>query len=117
MRLLLNALLLICALCLSNPAVSGDDTGDARISALVVSDAVTRLAAKEMDYESGEYNILRKAGFSDTEIREFIRPILEKSGFSENDIVRYFNLFDPNYHGGEAKRIESHEEIVDNLLN
>lgn len=117
MRLLLYALLLICALCLSSPAVSGDASEDARISALVVSDAVTKLAAKEMDYESGEYNVLRKAGFSDTEIREFMRPILEKSGFSEQDIVKHFNLFDSNYHGWERERLENQKRAIENLLN
>lgn len=117
MRLPLYALLLICSLCLSNIAVTGDDTEDARVSALVASDAETKLAAEEMDYESGEYNVLRKAGFSDTEIREFMRPILEKSGFSEQDIVKYFNLFDPNYHGGERERLENQKRAIENLLN
>ncbi len=117
MRLLPYAMLLICALYLSVPAIAGDASEDARISALVVSDAVAKLAAKEMDYESGEYNILRKAGFSDTEISEFMRPILEKSGFSEQDIVEYFNFFDPNYHGGEREKIENQKRSVENLLN
>lgn len=93
------------------------DTSDARIALRVVSDAATKLAAKEMDYESGEYNILRKAGFSDSEIREFMRPILERAGFSGQDIIKYFSLFDPNYHGEELKRLDDHSKIVDNLLN
>lgn len=93
------------------------DTSDAQIALRVVSDAATKLAAKEMDYESGEYNILRKAGFSDSEIREFMRPILEKAGFSGQDIIKYFSLFDPNYHGEELKRLDDHGKIVDNLLN
>ena len=93
------------------------DTSDARIALRVVSDAATKLAAKEMDYESGEYNILRKAGFSDSEIREFMRPILERAGFSAQDIIKYFSLFDPNYHGEELKRLDDHSKIVDNLLN
>ena len=93
------------------------DTSDARIALRVVSDAATKLAAKEMDYESGEYNILRKAGFSDSEIRGFMRPILDRAGFSAQDIIKYFSLFDPNYHGEELKRLDDHSKIVDNLLN
>ncbi len=93
------------------------DTSDARIALRVVSDAATKLAAKEMDYESGEYNILRKAGFSDSEIREFMRPILEKASFSGQDIIKYFSLFDPNYHGEELKRLDDHSKAVDSLLN
>ena len=93
------------------------EASDARIALRVVSDAATKLAAKEMDYESGEYNILRKAGFSDSEIREFMRPILERAGFSGQDIIKYYSLFDPNYHGEELKRLDDHSKIVDNLLN
>lgn len=93
------------------------DASDARIAARVVNDAATKLAAKEMDYESGEYNILRKAGFSDSEIREFMRPILERAGFSGQNIIKYFSLFDPNYHGEELKRLDDHSKAVDNLLN
>ena len=93
------------------------DASDARIAALVVSDAAIKLAAKEMDYESGEYNILRKAGFSDSEIREFMRPLLERAGFSGEDIIKYFSLFDPYYHGEELKRLDDHGKIVNNLLN
>lgn len=93
------------------------DASDARISALVVSDAATKLAAKEMDYKSGVYSELRDRGFSDSEIREFMRPILEKASFSGQDIIKYFSLFDPNYHGEELKRLDDHGKIVDNLLN
>jgi len=93
------------------------DTSDARIALRVVSDAATKLAAKEMDYESGEYNILRKAGFSDSEIREFMRPVLERAGFSGQDIIKYFSLFDPNYNGEELKRLDDHSKAVDSLLN
>ena len=93
------------------------DTSDARIALRVVSDAATKLAAKEMDYESGEYNILRKAGFSDSEIREFMRPILEKASFSGQDIIKYFSLFDPNYHGEELQHLDDHSKAVDSLLN
>lgn len=93
------------------------DASDARTAVRVVSDAATKLAAREMDYESGEYNTLRKAGFSDSEIREFMRPILERAGFSAQDIIKYFSLFDPNYHGEELKRLDDHGKIVDNLLN
>ena len=93
------------------------DASDARIAALVVSDAATKLAAKEMDYKSGVYSELRDRGFSDSEIREFMRPILERAGFSAQDIIKYFSLFDPNYHGEELKRLDDHGKIVDNLLN
>ena len=93
------------------------DASDARISALVVSDAATKLAAKEMDYKRGVYSELRDRGFSDSEISEFMRPILEKAGFSGQDIIKYFCLFDPNYHGEELKRLDDHGKIVDNLLN
>lgn len=117
MQLLPYAILLICTLYLSAPALADDPVKDARISALVISDAASKLAATEVEYETGEYNILRKAGFSDTEIREFMRPILEKSGLSEQNIIKYFNLFDPNYHGGETNRIEEQKKIVENLLN
>lgn len=111
------AILLTCALCLSAPALADDAAEDARVNALVVSDAAAKLAAKEVEYDTGVYNLLRKGGFSDTEIREFMRPILEKAGFSEENIVKYFNLFDPNYHGGEARRIEEQGRMVENLLN
>lgn len=117
MRLLPHAILLACALFFSAPALAGDAAEDARVNALVVSDAAAKLAAKEMDYESGIYSELRNRGFSDSEIREFMRPILEKSGFSEQNIVKYFNLFDPNYHGGEGKRIEEQGKMVESLLN
>lgn len=93
------------------------DASDARIAALVVSDAATKLAATEMDYKSGVYSELRDRGFSDSEIREFMRPILEKASFSGQDIIKYFSLFDPNYHGEELKRLDDHGKIVDNLLN
>ena len=93
------------------------DTSDARIAALVVSDAAIKLTAKEMDYKSGVYSELRDRGFSDSEIREFMRPILEKASFSGQDIIKYFSLFDPNYHGEELKRLDDHGKIVDNLLN
>ena len=117
MRLLPYVILLTCALFFSAPALADDAAEDARVNALVISDAAAKLAAKEVEYSTGVYNLLRKGGFSDTEIREFMRPILEKSGFSEQDIVKYFNLFDPNYHGGEAKRIEEQGKIVDSLVN
>ncbi|WP_291446230.1 hypothetical protein [Desulfovibrio sp.] len=93
------------------------DASDARIAALVVSDAATKLAATEMDYKSGVYSELRDRGFSDSEIREFMRPILEKASFSGQDIIKYFSLFDPNYHSEELKRLDDHGKIVDNLLN
>lgn len=117
MRLLPYAILLACALLFSAPALSDDAAEDARVNALVISDAAAKLAANEVEYNTGVYNLLRKGGFSDTEIREFMRPILEKSGMSEQNIVKYFNLFDPNYHGGEGRRLEDQKKTVENLLN
>lgn len=117
MQLLLYTIILTCTLYLSAPALADEAADDARVNALVVSDAAAKLAANEVEYDSGVYNLLRKGGFSDTEIREFMRPILEKSGLSEQNIVKYFNLFDPNYYGGETNHIEEQKKIVENLVN
>ena len=117
MRLLPYAILLACARFFSAPALSDDAAEDARVNSLVVVDAHNKLNGQAVDYRTGAYRMLHEGGFSDSEIREFMRPILEKSGFSEQDIVKYFNLFDPNYHGGEAKRIEEQGKIVDSLVN
>ena len=117
MRMLIHALILTMTIYFSASANAGDAAEDAFISARVISDAAAKLSAKEMDYERGEYNILRKAGFADAEIREFMRPILEKAGLSEYNIIKYFNLFDPNYYGGEKRKIENQEKMVESLLN
>lgn len=115
--MLISAIFLMFTISLPVPALADDASEDVRVNALVVSDAAAKLASKEVEYDTGVYNLLRKGGFSDTEIREFMRPILEKANFSGQDIIKYFSLFDPNYHGEELKRLDDHGKIVDNLLN
>lgn len=117
MRLLPYAILLACALLFSAPALSDDAAEDARVSSLVVVDAHNKLNGQVVDYRTGAYSMLHEGGFSDSEIREFMRPILEKSGFSDQNIVKYFNIFDPGYHGGEREKIENQGKIVESLLN
>ena len=117
MRLLPHAILLACARFFSAPALSDDAAEDARVNSLVVVDAHNKLNGQAVDYRTGAYSMLHEGGFSDSEIREFMRPILEKSGLSEQSIVKYFNLFDPNYHGGEGQRLEDQKNTVENLLN
>lgn len=117
MRLLPYAIIVACALYLSAPALADDAAEDAQVNSLVVTDAQNKLGGQAVDYHTGAYSMLHEGGFSDSEIREFMRPILEKAGFSEENIVKYFNLFDPNYHGGEARRIEEQGRMVENLLN
>jgi hypothetical protein len=117
MRILPYAILLACALFFSAPALSDDAAEDAQVNSLVVTDAQNKLAGQVVDYHTGAYSMLHEGGFSDSEIREFMRPILEQHGFSEQSIVKYFNLFDPNYHGGEKQRVEDQKKIVESLLN
>lgn len=63
------------------PALADDASEDVRVNALVVSDAAAKLASKEVEYDTGVYNLLRKGGFSDTEIREFMQPHFREGKF------------------------------------
>lgn len=110
-------ILLLSSIFVATLVFAGSKDDDLRTNALVVADAVNKLNGQAVDYHTGVYSMLHEGGFSDSEIREFIRPILEKSGFSESSVVKYFNFFDPHYHGNDVKRIEEHSKIVDNLLN
>ncbi len=98
------------------PSVIGGEPTE-RVKALVVDDARRKLAGEVVDYRTGVYSMLHEGGFSDSETREYIRPILEEHGFSEASIVKYFNLFDPHYHGGEQEKLEERRKMVETLLN
>ncbi|MDY0258512.1 MAG: hypothetical protein RBR41_02450 [Desulfovibrio sp.] len=117
MNIILRLLILLIAIFSAMPVAAGDGEVDGKVRKLIVSDAANKLSGGEMDYHSGIYSELRNRGFSDSEIREYMRPILEQHGFSEKDIVRYFNLFDVNYHGGEGRRLEDQKRIVESLIN
>lgn len=98
------------------PSVIGGEPTE-RVKALVVDDVRRKLAGEVVDYRTGVYSMLHEGGFSDSETREYIRPILEEYGFSEASIVKYFNLFDPHYHGGEKEKLEERRKMVETLLN
>lgn len=117
MSTILRLLILLLAISSAMPVAAGDGEVDGKVRELVIADARNKLAGQEVDYRTGAYSMLHEGGFPDSEIREFIRPILEQSGFSEEDTVRYFNLFDANYHGGEGKRLEDQKKIVESLIN
>lgn len=111
--LALLALLFCCAL---SPVVRADAVDD-KVKALVIDDAKRKLAGEPMDYISGEYCKLKDAGFSDAEIRNFMIPILAEAGFKEEQIRKYFKLYDPLYSGREIDRLKEQEESITHILN
>lgn len=48
-----------------------------------------------LNVNSDPYLRMKQAGFSDTEIRDFMRPKMEKAGFSDQEINGYFKGYDP----------------------
>lgn len=117
MSTILRLLIFLLAISSAMPVAAGEGQVDGKVREMIISDAANKLRGGEMDYETGAYNRYRKAGFSDSEIREYMRPILEQHGFSEEDVVRYFSMFDKNYHGGEGQKLNDQKRIVESLLN
>lgn len=115
-RLVGCALLALLFLCGIAPVAHADAVSE-ETKAFVIDDAKRKLAGELMDYEHGIYNILHKRGFSDTEIREFMIPILEKAGFKEEQIRKYFKLYDPLYSGRDIDRLKEQEESITHILN
>lgn len=111
-----SALLVLFLCCAFSPVVRADAV-DETVKTFVIDDAKRKLAGEPMDYEHGIYNILHKRGFSDTEIREFMIPILEKAGFKEEQIRKYFKLYDPLYSGRDIDRVEEQQRSIENILN
>lgn len=106
--------LFIC--CVFSPLVGAAEVNE-KVKIFVIDDARRKLAGEPVDYISGEYSTLRNAGFSDVEIRQFMRPILEEANFTPEQLKKYFNLYDPLYTGREIDRIEEQKESIENLLN
>ena len=48
-----------------------------------------------LNISSDPYLRMKQAGFSDTEIRDFMRPKMENAGFSDQEINAYFKGYDP----------------------
>ena len=111
--LALLALLFCCAL---SPVVRADAV-DEKVKALVIDDAKRKLAGEPITQEKRAYYMLKEGSYSDAEIRNTIRPILEEAGFKEEQIRKYFKLYDPLYSGREIDRLKEQEESITHILN
>lgn len=83
----------------------------------VIDDTRRKLAGEPVDYAHGVYSDLHLGGFSDSEIREYMRPILKEAGFSETQITTYFHVYDPLYTGRDMERIDEQKKAIEDILN
>lgn len=90
------------------------------IKAEIIEDATQKLAGEQKDYARGvnnPYMVLHVGGYSDSEIREYMRPILKEAGFSETQITTYFHVYDPLYTGRDMERIDEQKKAIEDILN
>lgn len=124
------ALLLVCGMgfvCMqrSTPFVSKPSTMSNReaqttiVENIIAEDARKKLSGEPMDFQAGPYNSLRKRGFSDAEIREFMRPLLQRAGLSAPQITTYFKIYDPLYvkANDPDTLVKNYWEMIENILN
>lgn len=124
------ALLLVCGMGFvymqrSTPFVSKPSTMNNReaqttiVENIIAEDARKKLSGEPMDFQTGPYNSLRKRGFSDAEIREFMRPLLQRAGLSAPQITTYFKMYDPLYvkTNDPDTLVKNYWEMIENILN
>lgn len=89
------------------------------IEKMIAEDAAKKLAGEPVAYQEGPYGILRVRGLSDAQIREFMRPLLLRSGFSSQQVGEYFRIFDPLYIEDKDPDVlaREHWKMIENILN
>ena len=115
-RLVGCALLALLFLCGIAPVAHADAVSE-ETKAFVIDDAKRKLAGEPITQEKRAYYMLKEGAYSDAEIRNTIRPILEGAGFKEEQIRKYFKLYDPLYSGREIDRLKEQEESITHILN
>lgn len=56
-------------------------------------EALGSQSGAQQQSENDEYTKLKQAGFSDSEIQEYMRPQLKSAGFADQEINEYFNKY------------------------
>lgn len=111
-----SALLVLFLCCAFSPVVRADAV-DEKVKAFVIDDAKRKLAGEPITQKKRAYYMLKEGAYSDAEIRNTIRPILEGAGFKEEQIRKYFKLYDPLYSGRDIDRLKEQEESITHILN